>query len=155
MKPSRKEIEKVTRSIISAWLIDQVRVRALFLQRLLLGLAIVCIPFAIFASGWGRAIGFAGMCVFAFFGLGGMFVRWLAIFGIRRFAAPKRFDLYRTEVDAVIQDADLPTTPLSALRLAIRLRRGVRTEVDRLHALGLQVAQIVRDPPAPEGASET
>lgn len=155
MKPSLSDIDKATRSIISAWLIDQVRVRALPLQRLLLVLALVCVPITIFASGWGRAAGFLGVFVFAFFGFGGMFVRWLAIFGIRRLAAPKRFDEYRTEVDQVIQDADLPTTPLSALRLVIRLRRGVRSEVDRLYALGLRVHQIVVTPPPPEGASDT
>ncbi len=158
MKPSRTDIEIVTRSIISAWLIDQVRVRALFLQRLLLGLAVVCLPFAVFASGFTRAFAFIWMCIFAFFGLGGMFVRWLAIFAIRRFAAPRRFDEYRTEVDAVIQDADLPTTPLAALRLVIRLKRGVRGEVERLRVLGVRVAQIVIEPPPPlppEGASDT
>lgn len=149
VKPSLRNVDVATRSIISAWLIDHVKVRALLLQRALLGFAALCLVLAVVGDGAWRYLAGLAMLTFAFLGFGGMAVRWLAITGIKRLAAPRQFGEFQDEINEVIEAADLPTTPLSALRLVFRLRRGVKAEVDRLQALASQVKTIIQAPPPP------
>lgn len=58
--------------------------------------------------------------------------RRLATAILSRFAPPELAEDQRDRVTAAIEEAGIPTGPLSGTRFAWRLRRGVGTEVDRV-----------------------
>ena len=99
---------------------------------------------ALIVVGVVAAIGFGGFLrglaiLFALIGLSIVLlvglVRKLALVAIRRFATPTSLAEKRDVIDRAMDDADLPTGPISILRFLSRLRRGVGSEVRRLDAV--------------------
>ena len=69
-------------------------------------------------------------------GIGLIVITWgarrLATAILSRFAPPELAEEQRARVTAAIDEAGIPTGPLSGVRFAWRLRRGVGAEVDRI-----------------------
>ena len=103
-----------------------------------LGLIVV-----VLAGGWWRALGvivlLAGVAVV----VGAWLLGVVATRLVRRFVSPDTRDLpdVRAAVDEAIEDLDVPTGPVSALRMAWRLRRGVDDEVRRVVGVGEELAR--------------
>ena len=129
------DLDDLARGIAAGVLTEQVRAKS---RAALIGLAVVGV-LAIFG-----AIALAGvvrlLLVIVVIGVvvavGATWVlRTGAVAAIRTIGEPEDLADHRHTINAAIDQADLPTGPVSAMRFAWRLRRGGGAETDRLRTI--------------------
>lgn len=160
----RKDVELVARGLISGWLTDQVDDRGGVPLKIGVGVALFGLLGAVFTDGVLRALFVIVLLVGAVVATAVWIARWLAIRGIRWFGEPRGLRQHRGEIQAAIDEADLPTGPLAIARFLFRLRRGVSAEVDRVQGIVNELTETitsddldadephVRQPPPPTGS---
>lgn len=138
-------IDELARGLASAFVIDHTSgVRSRIVRA---GLAIVVVGVIAVVVGplWLQII--AGVALVITFGIAGVgYVACTAtISAVRRFAAPQDLARHRAAMAAAIDQADLPTGPISTARLAWRLRRGTSAELDRLRGVARELLVTLDD----------
>lgn len=125
----------LAQGLVAGWMSDQVKGRGTGVQRIGLLAGAIGLLLAVLADGWLRGIGlfllFGGVVFFGAIWI----VRWPALFVIRRFAEPASMADHRAEIEAAINEVDLPTSPLAIVRFLVRLRKGPGPELDRMKSV--------------------
>lgn len=141
-----------TRGIASAWILDHLSDRWKLIQNVLGVAALIVFLLSFFVWSWLQPPMIFVATLIGISWLGGVVTRWIAMRLVRLIAAPARFGEYEDEVAEALNEADLPTAPLAAIRFVWRLRRGVTVERDRLIELTRRVDQIVERGARPQEA---
>lgn len=122
----------LVKSLVVGFVLDLIRDRTRIVILAGAFVAVVSVVLMVVLDGAGRWL--AALTVLV--GLGMIVVTWgarrLATAILSRFAPPELAEEQRDRVTAAIDEAGIPTGPLSGLRFAWRLRQGVGAEVDRL-----------------------
>ena len=130
---------ELAKGLVAGFAIDLVRDKSRALMRAALVIALIAVVIAVVASGavaWiAGAIAVLGLVV-AFVAIVGRFVLTRAVSLV---ADPTSDPQQR--VHAALEEADLPTGPVSVARLLVRLGRdGAGDEIDRLRAVVTRLA---------------
>lgn len=135
------EIDGFVKGVVAALLTDQVDGKAGLAAKVgWIGAALAALG-VVFGDGWLRGLAVLVLLVCLAFLVFVYVSRRFAKAIINRFAPPVEMSQVRANFDAAVAEADLPTGPVSLLRLVWRLRKGVGPEVDRL----LGVVSRLRD----------
>lgn len=134
------DTDDIARGIISGALTDQVRRRGggVIVGALVVAAAALVVAFA--TSGSLRVVSILVLLVSLAAAMIVTAVRWVAIRTIRTIGEPRGFDDHRATIDRALDDADLPTGPIAAMKFAWRLRKGPGPEFDRLGTITSKLA---------------
>ena len=135
------DVQAIARGIVSGMLADQIERRGKTLALVLAAISIVGLIAAVALSGWFRFFGVVAMLFFAGATVALLIARWGAVKMVHRIAEPQDLQEHRATIAAAIDDADLPTGPIAAIRFAWRMRGGVGDEVDRLRVIAERVSE--------------
>ena len=115
---------------------------------MLIGLGIVAVAAivgAVVFDGWLTVLLGAVAIVAAMTLIVGLVVRRVVTFGIGRLAPPADLNANRDAFDRAVEELKLPLGPISTPRFALRLRRGVDAEIDRMAGVLVDLAdQLAR-----------
>lgn len=103
-----------------------------------LAVGVVCVAIGLFTDGFARWL-FLVVAVLSLFAAVAIWITGtVALWMVRRVVSSNQRDLSDAgeAVDDAVAEPDLPTGPMSVLRLVWRLRRGVDDEVARVRAVG-------------------
>lgn len=126
---------KLGRSLLAGVLTEQVKDRGKVHQFLVAGVAVLAVVGTVLTSGALRWLLVVVALVAAAVAIVVVVVRRAALFAIARFAPAAALDDTRALIATAIDDADIPTGPLSALQFLRRLRKGRAAELDRLKGI--------------------
>ena len=145
MTTDRQQHLDLGRSLLATVLIRVVRERT---QPVLIGLGIVAVAAivgAVVFDGWLTVLLGAVAIVAAMTLIVGLVVRRVVTFGIGRLAPPADLNANRDAFDRAVEELKLPLGPISTPRFALRLRRGVDAEIDRMAGVLVDLAdQLAR-----------
>lgn len=127
------EWDDIAKGLVAGWLIDQVDARGAIPIWGGSAIGVIGLVLLLVAGGFVRGIGLLLIFVGLIIVMLTMLVRAAARAAIRRFASPSSLAEKRGEIQHALDDADLPSGPISIVRFLNRLRRGVGPEVTRLH----------------------
>ena len=140
MTTDRQQHLDLGRSLLATVLIRLVRERT---QPVLIGLGIVAVAAivgAVVFDGW-LTVGLGAVAIVAAMTLVvGLVVRRAVTFGIGRLAPPADLNANQDAFDHAVEELKLPLGPISTPRFALRLRRGVDTEIDRMAGVLVDLA---------------
>lgn len=129
------DVKDLARGLVAGLLMETVEARGRLAARVAVIVAVLAVVGAVVADGGLRIVlvilGLIALAVAAI----SVLLRRLVVAAIRRIGQPRRLDAHRAAIDRAIEQAELPTGPVSALKTAWRLRKGVGPEVDRLHGI--------------------
>ena len=124
--------DDVGRGLVAGMLEKQVKDRGSMVRWVGIAAIVVGVLTAIVWGGFPRGLGITvalfGLIIVLLVGL----LRAMAIGAIHKFATPTSLAEKRDVIDHAMEQADLPTGPISIVRFLVRLRKGVGSEVSRL-----------------------
>ena len=145
MTTDRQQHLDLGRSLLATVLIRVVRERT---QPVLIGLGVVAVAAivgAVVFDGWLTVVLGAVAIVAAMTLIVGLVVRRVVTFGIGRLAPPADLNANQDAFDHAVEELKLPLGPISTPRFALRLRRGVDAEIDRMAGVLVDLAdQLAR-----------
>lgn len=141
------DAENLARGLVAGVLVDTVEVRGRSMARGALVIAVLGLVAAVLLDGGWRwffvvaVLGALGAAVLV------SIIRRLSVAMIHRIGTPEDFGDHRAAIDRAVDDADLPTGPVAAVRFAWRLRKDAGAETERLTAIVTALRNELDDEP--------
>lgn len=135
MSNDRQRPVDLGRSLLVTVVIRLIRERT---QPVILGLAVIvglAVLGAVLVEGGLRVVLVAIAVVVGVVLLTGLLLRRVATFVVAKLAPPADLEANQAAFDEAVEQLGLPLGPISAPRFALRLRKGVDVEIDRMAAV--------------------